>query len=105
MAKMASLFAKLLLVAAAASPARAAMAAWWNEIGPQIVLRNETTNQIRYSPCNSFGEASYSPADDRVLELEHNPKTGTPIAGVGWYNRVLTVYVLTLQRCLVNMRG
>jgi hypothetical protein len=97
MAKMASLFAKLLLVAATASPARAAMAAWWNEIGPQIILLNETTNQIRYSPCNSFGEARYSHDDDRVLELEYTPKIGTPLAGVGWYNRVLTVYVLALQ--------
>jgi hypothetical protein len=89
---MASLLSTLLLLGAAASPARASsIAAWWTGYGPQILVLNETTNQIRYSACNSQDDAKYSYTDGSVLSLSHRPKAGTPLAGVGWYDEVKTV--------------
>ena len=88
-----SLLSKLLLVGAAASPAHAAIAAWWNGIAPQIILQNDTTNQIRYSACNSKGSPKYSPTDGRVFSLSWKPKAGTPLAGVGWGDVNGTTYV------------
>ena len=90
---MASLLSKLLLVAAAASPAHAAIAAWWNGIAPQIILQNDTTNQIRYSACNSKGSPKYSSSDGRFFSLSFKPKAGTPLAGVGWGDTSSTTYV------------
>ncbi|KAK4155316.1 hypothetical protein C8A00DRAFT_13620 [Chaetomidium leptoderma] len=88
---MASLLSKLLLLGAAVSPAQASIAAWWTDIGPQIILQNETTNQIRYSACNSRDQARYSYTDGSVLPLSQRPKIGTPLAGVGWWNQKITV--------------
>jgi len=84
---MAPLLSTLLLLGAAASPARASIAAWWTEVGPQIILQNATTNQIRYSACNSRNQAKYSYADASVFSLKYKPKVGTPVTGVGWYNK------------------
>ncbi|KAK3298546.1 uncharacterized protein B0H64DRAFT_77961 [Chaetomium fimeti] len=83
---MAPLLSTLLLLGAAASPARASIAAWWTEIGPQIILQNSTTNQIRYSACNSRDQAKYSYTDGSVFSLKYKPKVGTPVTGVGWWN-------------------
>jgi hypothetical protein len=94
---MASLLSTLLLLGAAASPAKASLAAWWTGYGPQIILFNETTSQIRYSACNSQDDAKYSYIDGSVLSLSHRPKAGTPLAGVGWYDETKTVYVLALS--------
>ncbi len=98
---MASLLSKLLLVGAAAAPAYASspMAAWWNGIAPQIIVLNETTNQIRYSACNSIGNASYSYTDGRVFSLTYKPRIGSPVAGVGWGDTSNTMYV-TSSSCV-----
>ena len=93
---MAPLLSTLLLLGAAASPARASIAAWWTEVGPQIVVQNATTNQIRYSACNSRNQAKYSYTDASVFSLKYKPKVGTPVTGVGWYNKKETEYVPTL---------
>lgn len=88
---MASLLSKLLLVGAAVSPAHAAIAAWANDIGVQLLLQNETTNELRYSACNSKDVPQYSYVDGSVLSLAYKPKTGTPLAGVGWWNKQYTM--------------
>jgi len=92
---MVSFLSTLLLVGAAASPARAAIAAWLTTVAPQIIVQNETSNQIHYSACNSVNDPKYSPTDGRVFSLSHKPKLGTPLAGVGWWTEKITVYVLT----------
>ncbi|KAK0633101.1 hypothetical protein B0T14DRAFT_505848 [Immersiella caudata] len=81
----------LLLLAAAVSPSQAAIAAWWNGIGPQIILQNTTTGAIRHSPCNSFGTAYYSHSDGSELPLTYKPKNGTALAGVGYWNEITTI--------------
>ncbi|KAH6630428.1 hypothetical protein B0J18DRAFT_407678 [Chaetomium sp. MPI-SDFR-AT-0129] len=83
---MASFLSGLLLLGAAVSPARASMAAWWTDIGPQLLVLNETTNQIRYSACNSRAQPLYSNTDGHVLPIAYKPKPGTPVTGVGWWN-------------------
>ncbi|KAH6854915.1 hypothetical protein B0I37DRAFT_42522 [Chaetomium sp. MPI-CAGE-AT-0009] len=83
---MAPLLSTLLLLGAAASPASASIAAWWTTIGPQIIVQNATTNQIRYSACNSRDQAKYSYTDGSVFSLKYKPKAGTPVTGVGWWN-------------------
>ncbi|KAL2023562.1 hypothetical protein VTK56DRAFT_2170 [Thermocarpiscus australiensis] len=88
---MASLRSVFLLVGTAASPVRAAIAAWWNGIGPQIMLQNETTGLIRYSACNSNDQPTYSYTDDSVFSLVYKPKNGTALAGTGWWTNVITV--------------
>lgn len=97
---MASLMSTLLLLGVAASPARAAIAAWWNGIGPQILVQNDTTGQIRYSACNSYDQPIYSYTDGSVLRLSHKPKASTPLAGTGWWNEKHTVYVPCLSASL-----
>ncbi|EAQ89649.1 hypothetical protein CHGG_06268 [Chaetomium globosum CBS 148.51] len=102
---MAPLLSTLLLLGAAASPARASIAAWWTEVGPQIILQNTTTNQIRYSACNSRGQAKYSYTDASVFSLKYKPKVGTPVTGVGWYNKKETeasIWYITEQNTVAN---
>ncbi|AEO65695.1 uncharacterized protein THITE_2112937 [Thermothielavioides terrestris NRRL 8126] len=88
---MASLLPTLLLVGATVSPAHASIAAWWNGYGTQVMLLNSTTNQIRYSTCNSQDEPRYSYTDGSVLSLSHKPKPGTPLAGTGWWDESKTI--------------
>ncbi|KAK4102957.1 hypothetical protein N658DRAFT_485156 [Parathielavia hyrcaniae] len=90
---MASLVSILVLLGAAASPAAASIAAWWNGQGAQIIVQNETgtANEIRYSACNSLGSPQYSSVDERVLLLVEAPKYGTPLAGVGWFENEQTI--------------
>ncbi|KAK3363357.1 hypothetical protein B0T25DRAFT_627541 [Lasiosphaeria hispida] len=83
--------AALLLLAAAVSPCQAAIAAWWNGIGPQIILQNTTTDAIRHSTCNAFNTPFYSPTDGSELSLYYKPKTGTPLAGTGYWNELTTI--------------
>jgi hypothetical protein len=90
---MASLLPTLLLVGATVSPAHASIAAWWNGYGTQVMLLNSTTNQIRYSTCNSQDEPRYSYTDGSVLSLSHKPKPGTPLAGTGWWDESKTMYM------------
>jgi len=80
-----------LLLAAVVSPSQAAIAAWWNGIGPQIILQNTTTGAIRHSPCNSFTNAYYSHVDGSELPLSYKPKNGTALAGVGYWNELTTM--------------
>ncbi len=92
---MARLLSALLLAGAAVAPVQASMAAWWTTIGPQVILLNETTNQIRYSACNmDGGQAKYSPTDGSVFSLSYVPRVGSPVAGVGWWNEKTTVCVM-----------
>jgi len=67
------------------------MAAWMTGIGPQVILMNSTTGQIRHTKCNSWSDLYYSPTDSSVLSLEHRPKNNTPIAGEGWFNEQITI--------------
>ncbi|KAK1750231.1 hypothetical protein QBC47DRAFT_122466 [Echria macrotheca] len=81
----------LLLLAAAVVPSQAAMSAWWTGIGPQVVFHNKTTGAIRYTACNSFGDAYYSYTGPNELKLNYKPKNDTPLAGVGYWNEKNTV--------------
>jgi hypothetical protein len=92
---MASLLWRLFLLAVNISPSRATIAAWWNELGPQVILQDEATGDIRYSACNAYEQAWYSTNGENSLKLSHKPKNGTPLAGVGWYTQAYTVYVTT----------
>ncbi|GAB1311653.1 Fucose-specific lectin [Madurella fahalii] len=88
---MASLLSTLLLLGVGALPARAAISAWWTEIGPQVILQNETTGLIRYSACNSYDDPKYSYTDGSVLSLTHKPRLGTPLAGTGYWADRMTI--------------
>ncbi|KXX74529.1 Protein crumbs 3 [Madurella mycetomatis] len=95
---MASLLSALLLLGAGTLPARAAISAWWTEIGPQVILQNETTGLIRYSACNSYNDPKYSYTDGSVLSLTHKPKVGTPLAGTGyWADRTTTASIYYIE--------
>ncbi|KAL2269057.1 hypothetical protein VTJ83DRAFT_3903 [Remersonia thermophila] len=84
-------WSSFVLLGAVVGPARAAIAAWSTENGPQIVLQNETTGHLRYSACNTYDEARYSYTDPNVLSLTYKPKNGTPLAGSGWWNEITTI--------------
>ncbi|KAK4125302.1 hypothetical protein N657DRAFT_655339 [Parathielavia appendiculata] len=104
---MASLVSNLLLLGAAASPATASIAAWWNGYGAQILVQNETdtSNQIHYSACNSEGSPRYSYIDDRSLSLIESPKYGTPLAGVGWFEKaetIASIFYITTEGQIAN---
>lgn len=89
--KMVSLISSLLLLGASVAPAQAGIAAWWNGIGTQLILQNETTGLIRYSRCNKYDTPVYSPSDDSVFSLDYKPKNGTPLTGVGYWTNVITM--------------
>lgn len=83
--------ATLLLLAFAATT-QATMAAWWTDLGPQVILQNATTGLIQYSACNSKGQPQYSATDKSTFSLdEHKPKKGTPLGGAGWFDSTQTV--------------
>ncbi|KAL2158388.1 hypothetical protein VTH06DRAFT_4436 [Thermothelomyces fergusii] len=88
---MAMVLAGLLCLGAAVSPAWAgSISAWHTSLGPQVILVNDTTNEIRYTACNSDGVPAYSYTEDYALTLDIPPKVGTPVAGVGWYDNTMT---------------
>ena len=61
-------------------------------LGPQLMLQNTTTGQIRYSYCNSSGSPVYSYDDATTyFELTYPPKNGTSLSGVGWWTPNNTV--------------
>ncbi|KAK4042475.1 hypothetical protein C8A01DRAFT_33414 [Parachaetomium inaequale] len=103
---MASLLSKLLLLGAAASMVQASsISAWLTDIGPQVILVNETTNQIRYSACNSYDSAKYSYTDGSVFSLLIKPKVGTPVAGAGWWNSkntIASIWYITEEGSVAN---
>ena len=72
------------------SPAHAAIASWWNGIGHQILLQNETTGKLHYSRCNLWDSPEYSPTD-AAMPLTYVPKMGTPLAGTGYYDETTTL--------------
>ncbi|KAK3693600.1 hypothetical protein B0T22DRAFT_44599 [Podospora appendiculata] len=95
----------LLLLATAISPAYAAIASWWTDIGPQVILQNATTGAIRYSACNSYDSPAYSPTDGSALSLIFKPKAGTPLAGAGWWDETTTtasIYYVNEDNFIVN---
>ncbi|KAK3372016.1 hypothetical protein B0H63DRAFT_401501 [Podospora didyma] len=81
-----STWKSLIVLAGAISPAQGAITAWWNGIGGQIMLQNQTTGLIRYSSCNSVGTPAYSYNDSNAFSLGIRPMNGTPLAGAGYYN-------------------
>ncbi|KAK0671375.1 hypothetical protein QBC41DRAFT_56141 [Cercophora samala] len=102
---MASLLSTLLLLGAAISPAEARVAAWWNGVGPQVIVQNETTGLIRYSRCNLFDNPKYSYTDGSVLSLTYKPKNDTPLAGSGYWSNEFTaasIYYLTERYEIAN---
>ncbi|KAL2169714.1 hypothetical protein VTG60DRAFT_5767 [Thermothelomyces hinnuleus] len=81
----------LFLLGAAVSPAWAgSISAWYTAYGPQVILVNDTTNEIRYTACNSNDKPTYSYIDDYSFTLDIKPKIGTPLTGVGWYGNSMT---------------
>jgi hypothetical protein len=62
------------------------VAAWWTDFGPQIVLQNTTTGELRYSACNSYDTPIYDPVGDAVFSLKFKPRNGTALAGAGWWD-------------------
>ncbi|KAK4659919.1 R8 protein [Podospora pseudocomata] len=102
---MASLLSSLLLLGAAISPAQARVAAWWNGVGPQVIVQNETTGLIRYSRCNLFDNPKYSYTDGSVFSLTYKPKNDTPLAGSGYWSNEFTaasIYYLTERYEIAN---
>ncbi|KAK3365268.1 hypothetical protein B0T24DRAFT_724142 [Lasiosphaeria ovina] len=100
-----SVVKKLLVLAAAVSPAQAAIAAWWNGIAPQIILQNQTTGQIRYSACNSYGQPVYSYTDSSFLSLNVKARNDTPLAGSGYWDTkktIASIYYLDEFNNIVN---
>lgn len=83
-------FATLLLLIGAATT-QATIAAWWTDLGPQVILQNDTTGQIRYSACNSRDQPQYSATDNSTFSLKYKPKKGTPLGGGGYVSNTKTV--------------
>lgn len=76
-----------LLLLAVAGTTEATMAAWWTELGPQVILQNDTTGLIQYSACNSQGQPQYSGTDESTFSLQYKPKKGTPLGGAGYLDQ------------------
>ncbi len=83
--------ARLVVLLALAQTCQAALTSWTTTIGPQVMLQNTTTGQIRYSYCNSYGSPIYSYTADTYFNLTYPPKNGTALAGVGWWTNTNTV--------------
>ena len=80
-----------LLLAGAQTCLANAIAAWQTTIGPQVMLQDPVTADIRYSYCNSYGTPVYSYTDDTNFPLTYPAKNGTNLAGVGWWDNTKTV--------------
>ncbi|KAM7217321.1 hypothetical protein V8F06_007264 [Rhypophila decipiens] len=81
-----------------------AMAAWFTDFGPQVILQNDTTGAIHYTTCNSDGQPTYSV--DNVFKLvEYPPKKNTALTGSGYYDSektVASIYYLDKYDVVVN---
>ncbi|KAI0018829.1 hypothetical protein F4780DRAFT_494549 [Xylariomycetidae sp. FL0641] len=76
-----------------AAPAYAgSIAAWYNTRGPNLVMQDDDTGDIRYSLCNG----NYTPIfpDDASLVVpldKYPPKKNTSLACAGWFDGTTTV--------------
>ncbi|KAM7205344.1 hypothetical protein V8F33_001175 [Rhypophila sp. PSN 637] len=81
-----------------------AMAAWFTDFGPQVILQNDSTGAIHYTTCNSEGQPTYSV--DNVFKLvEYPPKKNTALTGSGYYDSkktVASIYYLDKHDVVVN---
>lgn len=79
----------LVLVAMVLTPVSAAadkaIAAWWTDIGPQVMIANWTTGQIESSYCNSKDTPVWPVDKPNILSLDRQPRNNTPLTGTGWY--------------------
>lgn len=75
-----------LLTLGGSSACEAAIAAWWTAVGPQVMLQNTSTGLLRYSACNSYDTPLYSYDDASFFSTGPQPKHGTALSGVGWYD-------------------
>lgn len=80
----------LSLLLAAARSCSAAMAAWWTDLGAQVVMQNETTGGLMYSLCNSNSTPVFPDDPPQYFSLAFQPRNGTALAGTGWWDTTTT---------------
>ncbi|KAH8886637.1 hypothetical protein GQ53DRAFT_844857 [Thozetella sp. PMI_491] len=63
-----------------------AISTWWTVygFGPQLLVRNDTTGEFRYSDCNSNNNPIYSYVGDKVLDFKYPPRNGSAFSGTGY---------------------
>jgi hypothetical protein len=73
-----------LVITAQLSDASPAIAAWWKDNGPQLLVQNLTTLAIQYSACNSIDTPIYPVDQPNVLPIvdAFKPKNNTALSGV-----------------------
>lgn len=64
-----------------------AIASWWTDLGPSMLVQDDESAGLRYSLCNS----NVNPIlpEDKTITVplyQYPPKNGTTLAGVGWYD-------------------
>ncbi len=65
---------QLALLLAVFQTCQATITAWVTGIGPQIMLQNTTTTDIRYSYCNSFNSPIYNTTEDTSFSSPTLPR-------------------------------
>ncbi|ORY67276.1 uncharacterized protein BCR38DRAFT_153959 [Pseudomassariella vexata] len=64
-----------------------ALAAWWTEIGPSVMMQDDKTGDIRYSLCNSQDTPIFPENKSITVPLfQYAPKNGSDLTGAGWWD-------------------
>ncbi|KAJ9155273.1 Protein crumbs 3 [Pleurostoma richardsiae] len=79
-----------LLLGAVQTCSAGRLAAWWTDIGPQVLVQNTSTTAIMYSMCNSNNTPIFPTDPPNLLSLSYQPRNGTAVAGVGWWDTKTT---------------
>ncbi|KAI0142062.1 hypothetical protein BJ166DRAFT_92889 [Pestalotiopsis sp. NC0098] len=87
----ASVLAASCLLSFAGRASAGAMAAWYTDIGPALLVQDDATSHVRYSLCTSEG-TPILPEDETIIAplYKYRPRNGTSLAGVGWWDNTVT---------------
>ncbi|KAL8295627.1 hypothetical protein RB597_009263 [Gaeumannomyces tritici] len=87
----------MLILCLAVQSCSATMAAWWTDLGAQVIKQNETTGAIMYSFCNGSGTPVFPVDPPNTLSLAFEPRNGTALTGRGWWDSSKTVASIFYQ--------
>ncbi|KAF3002313.1 hypothetical protein E8E14_004336 [Neopestalotiopsis sp. 37M] len=68
-----------------------ALAAWYTDLGPSLLVQDDETSHVRYSLCTSKN-TPILPEDETIIAplYKYRPRNGTALAGTGWYDSKIT---------------
>lgn len=66
------------------------MAAWWPNVGVQVIVQDPESLDLHYSYCNQGYDVVFPVDEPLKLPITTKPRNGTAITGAGWWDETTT---------------